>query len=113
MLVESWANGDIMVYMSVAGYKMYFLKAIETINEIISLFVVLAGCSSNNEGEGKRTLVVSTWGLSEDVLEEDVDDDTLFPWIGFVFTAPQYRGNRYSGNDMNVYLILRPGVPAA
>ena len=26
-----------------------------------------------------------------------VDDDTLFPWIGFVFTVPEYRGNRYSG----------------
>lgn len=26
-----------------------------------------------------------------------ISDDTLFPWIGFVFTAPQYRGNRYSG----------------
>lgn len=26
-----------------------------------------------------------------------VDDDTLFPWIGFVFTTPEYRGNRYSG----------------
>lgn len=25
-----------------------------------------------------------------------VDDDTLFPWIGFVFTSPIYRGNRYS-----------------
>lgn len=26
-----------------------------------------------------------------------IDDDTLFPWIGFVFTSPEYRGNRYSG----------------
>ncbi len=26
-----------------------------------------------------------------------VDDDSLFPWIGFVFTAPEYRGHRYSG----------------
>jgi len=26
-----------------------------------------------------------------------ISDDTLFPWIGFVFTAPEYRGNRYSG----------------
>ena len=26
-----------------------------------------------------------------------IDDDALFPWIGFVFTAPEYRGNRYSG----------------
>lgn len=26
-----------------------------------------------------------------------IDDDTLFPWIGFVFTVPEYRGKRYSG----------------
>lgn len=26
-----------------------------------------------------------------------VDDDALFPWIGFVFTSPEYRGHRYSG----------------
>ncbi len=26
-----------------------------------------------------------------------IKDDALFPWIGFVFTAPEYRGNRYSG----------------
>lgn len=26
-----------------------------------------------------------------------VDDDTLFPWIGFVYTSPEYRGNGYSG----------------
>ena len=26
-----------------------------------------------------------------------VDDDSLFPWICFVFTSPDYRGNRYSG----------------
>lgn len=26
-----------------------------------------------------------------------IDDRTLYPWIGFVFTAPDYRGKRYSG----------------
>ena len=26
-----------------------------------------------------------------------VDDPTLTPWIGFVYTYPEYRGNRYSG----------------
>lgn len=26
-----------------------------------------------------------------------IDDDSLTPWIGFVYTAPEYRGNRYSG----------------
>ena len=25
-----------------------------------------------------------------------VKDDALFPWIGFLFTAPEYRGHRYS-----------------
>ena len=26
-----------------------------------------------------------------------IKDDTLFPWIGFVFTSQEYRGQRYSG----------------
>lgn len=26
-----------------------------------------------------------------------IKDDVLFPWIGFVFTSPEYRGKRYSG----------------
>ena len=26
-----------------------------------------------------------------------IDDDSLFPWIGFVFTSKEYRGQRYSG----------------
>ncbi len=26
-----------------------------------------------------------------------IDDDSLYPWIGFVFTTPEYRGHRYSG----------------
>lgn len=25
-----------------------------------------------------------------------IQDDDLFPWIGFVFTSPEYRGKRYS-----------------
>lgn len=29
--------------------------------------------------------------------QDCVDDKTLYPWIGFVFTAPEYRGNRYAG----------------
>lgn len=26
-----------------------------------------------------------------------IDDDSMYPWIGFVFTSPEYRGCRYSG----------------
>ena len=25
-----------------------------------------------------------------------IDDDSLYPWIGFVFTSPDHRGHRYS-----------------
>ncbi len=26
-----------------------------------------------------------------------INDDSLFPWIGFVFTAPEHRGHRHCG----------------
>lgn len=41
--------------------------------------------------EGK---IVSFCTLTQ---KDCIDDDMLFPWIGFVFTAPEYRGKRYSG----------------
>lgn len=28
--------------------------------------------------------------------EDDIRDSGLTPWIGFVYTFPQYRGNRYA-----------------
>lgn len=30
-------------------------------------------------------------------LRDCVDDASLYPWIGFVYTFPEYRGNRYAG----------------
>ena len=29
--------------------------------------------------------------------QDCVDDKAMYPWIGFVFTAPEYRGHRYAG----------------
>ena len=29
--------------------------------------------------------------------QDAVRDETLTPWVGFVFTAPEYRGHRYAG----------------
>lgn len=29
--------------------------------------------------------------------QDSVRDESLYPWIGFVYTAPEYRGNRYAG----------------
>ncbi|MBQ8834076.1 MAG: GNAT family N-acetyltransferase [Oscillospiraceae bacterium] len=30
------------------------------------------------------------------VRQDEIMDDSLFPWIGFVYTFPRYRGHRYS-----------------
>ncbi|MBQ8202436.1 MAG: GNAT family N-acetyltransferase [Clostridia bacterium] len=43
---------------------------------------------------------------------DEIDDETLMPWIGFVHTAPQYRGHRYVGQliDHAVSLAELHGV---
>lgn len=33
--------------------------------------------------------------------QDVIRDESMFPWIGFVYTAPEYRGNRYSEKLMN------------
>lgn len=48
------------------------MKKVLKLVTALSLLLVLAGCGNNEDTGAKRTLVVSTWGLSEDVLEEDV-----------------------------------------
>lgn len=30
-----------------------------------------------------------------------IEDDKLFPWMGFLYTFPQYRGHRYSEQIIN------------
>lgn len=30
-----------------------------------------------------------------------IDDDEMFPWLGFLFTYPEYRGKRYSEKIIN------------
>lgn len=29
--------------------------------------------------------------------QDCIDDESLYPWVGFVYTFPEYRGNRYAG----------------
>lgn len=33
-------------------------------------------------------------------LRDCIDDETMYPWIGFVYTFPEYRGHRYAGRLM-------------
>jgi len=33
--------------------------------------------------------------------QDCIRDESMFPWIGFVFTYPEYRGNRYSEKLIN------------
>ena len=35
------------------------------------------------------------------VPQDEIKDDTLLPWIGFVYTFPAYRGRRYSETVIN------------
>ena len=35
-----------------------------------------------------------------------IADDTMFPWIGFVYTYPKYRGNRYFGKLLDYIVNL-------
>ena len=52
-------------------------------------------------GDGARTLMLT----EEDKLAafctlapfDEIETDTMKPWIGFVYTFPQYRGRRFSG----------------
>lgn len=33
--------------------------------------------------------------------QDSVRDESLFPWIGFVYTAPEYRGHHHAGQILN------------
>lgn len=52
-------------------------------------------------GEGSKLLMIADGdklvSFATLAHRDCVDDDSLYPWIGFVFTAPEYRGHRYSG----------------
>ncbi len=59
------------------------------------------GCFFKTLGEGGKLLVIADGDKLVSFVtlsrRDCVDDDSLYPWIGFVFTAPEYRGHRYSG----------------
>lgn len=71
---------------SAAGYLVELLEK-GTFNEMLGgageLYLLMDGDS-----------LVSFATLT---MQDSVRDDSLFPWIGFVFTVPEYRGHRYAG----------------
>ena len=55
-------------------------------------------------GEGDTYLLMDGQNLVSflTLTKQDViRDESMFPWIGFVFTQPEYRGHRYSETLMN------------
>lgn len=51
-------------------------------------------------GEGELLLLVDGEKLVcfATVTKQDcIRDESMYPWIGFVYTAPEYRGHRYAG----------------
>lgn len=45
--------------------------------------------------------------------KDDIEPTDLTPWIGFVYTFPQYRGNHYAGKllDYAADLVKAKGLP--
>ncbi len=65
----------------------------------------------DNLGEGTLLLLTDSDKLVSFLTfaEKDcIDDERLSPWVGFVYTVPEYRGHRYAGR-----LISRCGEIAA
>ena len=46
--------------------------------------------------DGENIVSFSTY-----VFQDEIRDETLFPWVGFVYTFPKYRGNRCFGILLN------------
>ena len=82
---QHWINKIKECDWSAAGFLAHILDR-RQFHEVLgkgSLFIMADGDE-----------LVSFCTLSE---RDCVNDNTLFPWIGFVFTVPEYRGHRYSG----------------
>ena len=41
--------------------------------------------------------------------QDCINDKTLFPWLGFFYTFPQYRGHRYGGKLLD-YAVAQAGA---
>jgi len=51
-------------------------------------------------GEGTVYLLVDGESIASFVTltrKDCIEDDTMYPWLGFFFTFPEYRGHRYGG----------------
>lgn len=75
--------------------------------------------NSFNENLGKGTLLLLTEGdrlLSFVTFAErdSIEDDSLSPWVGFVYTFPEHRGHRYVGKLIRrcEEIAAENGVPA-
>ena len=41
--------------------------------------------------------------------QDDIREPSLTPWVGFVYTFPAFRGNRYMGKLLDYAEVLAPG----
>lgn len=83
---EHWRREISAAQWSAAGFLVHLLDNDEerenALGEYAKLFLMT---------DAKR--LVSFCTLS---IKDCIEDDKLFPWIGFVYTFPEYRGNRFS-----------------
>ena len=67
-------------------------------------------------GEGARLLLLTDGetlcSYCTLVRFDEIEEETMFPWIGFVYTFPAFRGHRYAGRliEYAVTLAKRDGM---
>lgn len=83
---EHWRREIPAAQWSAAGFLVHLLgdddERKKALGEYTKLFLMTDG-----------TKLASFCVLSQ---KDCIEDDKLFPWIGFVFTFPEYRGKRFS-----------------
>ena len=63
-------------------------------------FLMRNGMVERKFGEGSQALLLTDNGellaFCTLAMQDEIDDISLTPWIGFVYTFPEFRGHRYS-----------------
>lgn len=87
-----------------SGQKAHWLEEIKQSDWTAGKFLykmLLENTFFDNVGEGSKVLLLTD---GDELLSfctfskvDDIQPTDLTPWIGFVYTFPQYRGHRYAG----------------
>lgn len=88
---EKWRTAIRNQEWSAAGFLFTLLsenRFCETLGKTAELYIM---------ADGDKLVSFATLAP-----KDEIEDDSLKPWIGFVYTVPEYRGRRLSGELISV-----------